>query len=511
MIGKDTYQTHAPTHECRNYPKLLDIRKCRSESTIKSRHENYYPSSASESLIKSYHEHYHPSSASETVQKPLRLLHGMHGSTQPTTKKHEHHEYSSHPDQKKLKSALKKTSELRDRQFSRRLQLKEKRTELRQERDVLGDVDTSFMRSVREFRLRNYMSEDALEDRCRELESQRDVVGSLQYEYDQVEDEHDDAEMKLESEEGKVDALLSSFLKDDSDDEVEGIDTDSSSDGHPMDLKDPTGGKEAQMRRAEYESRTGDARILREKLLELLSEKSERLRHSKMRERLGLEQGESDKAFAEEFDYLYPEILGDLKGVEADVEQLKEELIRAGLWVPEPTWLKNPPETIALQNYSPSSQPQAPVLRERSASDSMTHHLEKISASAKARTGKWMLITIGSSPVERARHKDMLQKLGDGSIDDKEWARLVIETWRGEHDDSSRGSWENISPQDLLEHMPENRLFPSGSSILLSGRLEAQNAMSDFQQRFPSEDHATPYGTEALELDEYSEYESRSI
>lgn len=497
MTGKDTCQRHA-ANPCTNveiYPNPWDSQESKSDVVIKSHHEKYYPASKS-----------------EIAHKPSHSSHGMHCSTQNTSQQYRMQQHPSPSDRKELKRALKKTCNLRDRQFGRRLQLKEKRNELRQERGNLGDVDTKFMKSVREFRLQNHVSEDALEDGYRELDSQRDAVGSLQYEYDLAEDEHDEADTKLESEEGKLDALLSSLLKDNTDDEDEEVDPDSSSEGHPNERRDPDEKNEAQVRQAEYESRAGDARILQERLQELLAEQRERLSFSKMKERLGFEQRGSDKAFAEEFDYRYPEIIGELEVVQAEVEQLKNGLIETGLWVPETIPLRKPPDELALQSFSPSNQTQVPILRKRSTSDSVLHYLEKNISSAKARISRWILITIGSSPVERVRHKGMLQTLGDGSIDDKKWARLVFETLKDHDDESSRGSWEKILPEHLLEHMPENRLFPSGASILLSGSLEAENAMNDFKQRFPSEDHAISYKFPGdLELDNDSEYESRSV
>lgn len=448
---------------------------------------------------------FNPFIPDETIERPILLSQATHGCTCDSKMHPSIRELAVDPDHEELRKTLRKQSSLRDTLYGRRLQLKEKRNELRQERVFLADADDNFMKSVRRFPEQDHFK---LEDgQYLPLEQQRDLVGSLQYEYDQAEDEYEIAESELDNEEGKLNVLLSRLLNEHSNTGDEHT-TETSLDSHPQSEEPQSANEEDEARAglAEYQSRVGDARIMEERLQDLISEQGERHSFAKRRENLGVDLAGSDEDFTEYFQYRSSEILGELDIIYADIERLKDGLIQAGHVFPKANPTDRPPEVLADQAQSPPHPAYSPVARPTPLSGNILQSLQKNFATTGAHISRWILNTFGSSPVECARHKEILRGLRDGSLDDEKWARLVLRHWKkaesDDGDDSSRGSWDAISPRDLIEN-----------PVLLSGRSEATHAMNDFRQQFPLHtpgDHSRPYATE-VELDKLSEYESRSI
>ena len=108
-----------------------------------------------------------------------------------------------------LEKVQKRITSLRDSLYRRRLFLKEKRHELRQELDELAALDSKFMGLIRQF-LENGIPPDPNQAQVlySELESKRDELGSLQYDYDIAEADHDVVEANLEEEDGKLQNLI---------------------------------------------------------------------------------------------------------------------------------------------------------------------------------------------------------------------------------------------------------------------------------------------------------------
>lgn len=457
-----------------------------------------------------------PMFSEETAERPSMLSQCMPGSTCGRKMCSDARELAVDPGHQELRKVLRELSKLREIAFGKRLQLKEKRNELRQERVLLADVDGDFMKSIRRFPEQDHFEFE--DEHYVQLEQQRDIVGSLQYDYDQAEDEYDMDENDLESEEGRLDILLSKYLNGHSDADDEHT-TKPSLDSHlqPEESQLCNVEDEARVSLAEYQSRVGDARILEERLQDLWSEQEERHNFAKKREVLGGDLGGSDEDFTESFDHRYSEIVGELDVIYADIEQLKDGLIQAGHVFPKTSPTDRPPEVLAYQASSPPRPACSPIARQRSLSESILQGLQKNLATTRAHISRWVLKTFGSSKVECARHKEILRRLGDGSLDDEDWARLVLEHWKKAEcdgdDDTSRGSWDEILPADFMENTPQDRGTRIRTPVLLSGRSEATHAMNDFMQHFPIStpgDHARPYAAE-VELDELLEYESRSV
>lgn len=426
--------------------------------------------------------------SAETMERPFSLSRGLHMSTCDGRFPSSVRDRAVDADQEKLRKALGKHASLRDMLYGRRLQLREKRNELRQERVSLVDADSNFIKSVRQFPEQYHLEFE--HEHYVQLEKQRDLVGSLQYEYDRAEDDFDIAETELSNEEGKLNVLFSKYLNEHGDAGKETT-TESSSDIHlqPEEPQHYNEEDEARACLAEYQSRVGDARIMEERLEDLLSEKEERDRFAEKRGKIGVNLGGSDEDFADSFHGRYAGIVDELDIIHADIERLKDGLIQAGHVFPKTN------------------------SRPRPLSGSFLQSLQQNFVKTRLQISRWILDTFGSSPIECARHKEILRRWSDESLDDEKWARLVLKYWKQAESDHNNDSWEMV-PGDHMESTPQNGVIRSGSPVLLSGRIEANHAMNDFRQQFPPHctprEHARPYGTE-VELDKLSEYESRSV
>lgn len=405
-------------------------------------------------------------------------------------------------DHKELKREIKRVAQLRDKLYGRRLQLKEKRNELRQERGQLVEIDSRFIKSVHH--VREYPKEIFEDSFYNELDAQRDVIGLLQYDYDQAEDEHDACESQLEQEEKKLVNLLSRLVHRGSTEEVLEETTSESSlsspllsraPGHP-DTTDVTSA-----RLMEYQSRVGDARILQEQLHDMLYERGRKRSFTKKREKFGLGRDASDVS-TDKFEFDYAEVVKKLSIINDDVQQLKEALQEDGYSFPE-VW---PGEKLKSGPVSQSRPPSIPVQRQRNRSDSegiipiLRQKLAVLqdrfnrgqkTAVLQDRINRWIFKNLRDSTVEQVRHKVILQEICP--LDDETWAHVVPEYWAS----------EDVASDEEID-----------SSMLRLGGLTAEEAWKTFKRDFPftetPKDRARPYDNEQLDDDLLSVYECRS-
>ena len=400
-------------------------------------------------------------------------------------------------DLEELRKELKHFLKQRDKLYGRRLQLREKRNELRQERSLQIALDAKFIKSVREILQR---SGGILEEIYTQLDSQRDVIGELQYDYDQAEDEHDAAENQLEKKEDNLIKLLQQLTHQDSDDDQRSLSTSWNAGPQPDQSQESNTYDEGQMRFMEYQSRIGDARIMEERLQDLRYEREVSLSFARKRGDRALNGDGWDDGYAEQFERTAEE----LHIIRADIERLKESLQNDGNpnidSIENPGHNSAPYETFDIDHNQPAA-----LRKERPASDSVMPNLRKNFGAARSRIVWWIFITFGNSPTEHIRHKELLRALG-GEFDDKRWAQLVFEYWKE----------DDIDQHDPSEHDESPTFSRTQKSLLLSSQSKAEDAMTEYEQRFPFSsgapvDRAIPYPSKTLELDELSEYESRSI
>lgn len=420
--------------------------------------------------------------------KPLGLI-DSHRSDPDGQKVSHTDDFPSELDFKDVKKALKRLLQLGNKVYGRKLGLKEKRNELYHENKVLAEIDSRFIKNVRQFR---EDPKEVLGDSIyNQLDSQRDVIGSLQYEYDQAENDYDIYENRFEQEENTVLELLTRLLRlvSNGEDEEEST-SDSSSNSHPLHIEAEFGGPtDAQKARLlEYENRIGDARIVQEQLQDLRFEQDRRLSISKKREKFGVGRNASDTS--ETFELRYTEVAKELSIINDDVQRLQEALQLDGHSFPE----LSTSEGTDIVPVDP--QPQTPsfstqLRKARSASETKMPLLKEKLAILHHRISRWIFVTFGDSPVEHVRHKVIL---GDFcSLDDDTWAHVVPEYWIDE------------------AGTPEEGFHPP---MLRSGTLKAAEAMRAFEREFPlteaPKNRATPYNDDKLDFDSLSQYECRS-
>ncbi len=463
--------------------------------------------------------------------RPIQPLHGLHVADDHHSQSQDASISQIDADRLKFKRALKKVADLRDGLYGKRLKLKEKRNELRQELSILSEADAKFMKAVRQYCSKNQVLEEDFEEKYyTDMEQQRDVVGSLQYDYDQEEDEHDVAENELVGEEEKLSIMVSKFLDQGNDEEA--LQSNASSGRHllPQEtIYPPKTDKEVAIE--EYQSRQGDARIMQERLADLLAEEDVRRSFAKKRENVGWGFVESEGDFAEEFNKQFREIESELGIIEADVKRLKDDLIQSGYLESEPASTIQPASLFSLPPIQPPPriQAQSPVQvgRNRAKSDSIAPLVVREISTARvreSRVSQWILVTFGSYRVEQSQQNAILRDLeveaiGGELLDEKKWtrtARLVFDRLKkhNELDDESRSSWDEIGQQDLLSYSPDKRASQPGDYVFLKGMLEVEQAVNRLEEQFPDKaernDHTVPYGPSALRMDLHLEYESRS-
>lgn len=119
-----------------------------------------------------------------------------------------------------LKNARKKVALHRDELFRRRLWLKEKRNALQEERTNIAKMEAEFMTFIRQYFNESVLFEPSsmrtlyaeLKPKRAALETKRDELGALQYDYDQVEIDHNLKEIDLDEEEQHFESLVFEVL-----------------------------------------------------------------------------------------------------------------------------------------------------------------------------------------------------------------------------------------------------------------------------------------------------------
>ena len=390
---------------------------------------------------------------------------------------------------KGFKRALRRVVQSGNKLYGRRLELKEKRNGLRYEYEVLAKIESHFITIVHQFREHPEVRFD--DSVYNQIDTQRDLIGSLQYDYDQAEDEYDSHENQFEQETQTLSDLLSRLhhLNSNGDVEEDESTSDSSSESHPFRIEpespSPADAKKARL--LEYESRIGDARIVQEQLQDLRYEQGRRLSISKKREKFGL--GRNASETSEDLELRYAEAAKELSIINEDVQRLQEELQLDDYSLPELSVVKESGSVPAPQVHPPSFPVQR--IKVRSASEGKMPILTQKMAAIKDRINRWIFVRFEDSPVEHIRHKVILQDFC--SLDDDQWAHVVRvpEHW----------TVEAVNSDDGI-HPP----------MLRSGLSKAEEAWKTFERDFPlteaPKDRATPY-KDKLEFD-FLELESRS-
>ena len=318
-----------------------------------------------------------------------------------------------------------------------RLELRERRVELKQDRAHARELEAQIWRYFQSFWHGNAgLDISTIDPLFFELNKARDELGPKEETYNELEDELDALEYRLEMKESR---FYTRFEKIYRDDKLEPSFTDSSDRSHRAwfrsSASDHTDNSSSPLNR--YLSKIGDATIIRERLSELEAEQRHYLEVERERDALGYPLYQPNVEFLNTFPDIRAQYLEELRQIEEDLRALGHEPGVPRHATDDETSssasrgiLSKP---ASLQDVSPSSA-SIPVLRppRRRSDGDLSHDTQDVSP--RARINQWILDVLTNSPLERARHRAILD---NPELNDSAWLRLVREYWEKDHGASS--------------------------------------------------------------------------
>ncbi|KAL9106700.1 MAG: hypothetical protein Q9187_008524 [Circinaria calcarea] len=220
------------------------------------------------------------------------------------------------------KKMFSRVADLRDEVYLSRLRLREKRVQLREGSEVLRELDSKWMSALRQFWQQGFLPDrSAFEKMYAELEEKRDEIGSLQYEYNQAEDEHEMIEVRLD----KKEALLlvpHHPITDQEELDNQSVSTHTSnSTDYPSVLSKNNQSGSLYSR---YQSRLGDERIIRERLQDRYIDLDKRKPQAVGG--IGFEDAREDTASVRESKLAIAEAENELWSIEKDLDDMRKQL-----------------------------------------------------------------------------------------------------------------------------------------------------------------------------------------
>ena len=317
-----------------------------------------------------------------------------------------------------------------------RLELRERRAELKQDRAQARELEAQLWRNFQNFWNGNAgLDKSTLDPLYFEMNKTRDELGPKEENYNELEDDLDTLEYRLETKESH---FYSRFEKTYRDDKIQPSFSDSSDETHPAwsrgSASEHTDNSSSPSNR--YLSKIGDATIIRERLSELEAEQLYYLNVERERDAMGYPLYQPNVEFLNTFPEVQAQYLEELRRIEEDLRTLGYE---AGILEKSPDEEISssashgiPSRPASLQDVSPSSasiQVTAPP-RRRSDGD-VSHATQHINP--RTRINLWILEVLTNSPLERARHKAILD---NPALNDSAWLRLVRE-----YAEKDRAAW----------------------------------------------------------------------
>lgn len=328
------------------------------------------------------------------------------------------------------KALRREVSHLREKVIMARLELREKRVGMRQQHSLVRSLETQLLKQWQRYNVST--EHDVVTHLHGELCAALDKLGPLQDDHDELEDGLDTLEYDLEAKEARFYRLLTQVSPDESDGSpsTHRLSTSTLSDELDQDYLSP---------QYHYYSRIGDAKIARERLMELEAQRTKYLDIERERDALGIPLYQENIDFLSHYDAEYAELRRELEKIERDVESLG---IQAGfsnvkerfdmITFHDPNWdgetyteiPKNSPVTDPGETgrSGPSLEGS---LRRRSEND--IWDIPNDPRSSRDRINQWILERLKHSAVERVRHK---AQLNDPNLDTEAWWSLVCHYWQ---------------------------------------------------------------------------------
>ena len=330
----------------------------------------------------------------------------------------------------RITTAWNEIRNLRDSVTRSRLELRERRVELRQERARARELEAQLWRNIQ-----SNCDGDGLFDQVvlgrlyLEVNTARDEMGPTEENYNELEDDLGMMEYKLEKKEAR---FYSQFANTHHDENFKPSFTDSSTEsGRPWShssASEHTDNSSSPSNR--YLSKLGDANIMRERLLELESERSHYLDLARERDALGHPLYQPNVEFLNSFPDVHARYLEELHRIEDELKVFRNDASLPEYVLTRGTSSTASPDVPAkassLQNVSRYSEPLPASTAARRGRDLDAPHDPTAIPSPRKRIDQWILEMLINSVLERARHKAILD---DPSLDDSEWLSLVRKYW----------------------------------------------------------------------------------
>ncbi len=216
---------------------------------------------------------------------------------------------------------------LRWRNLMTRAAVSESRTQLRQYRNAMSDADAEFVKLSRQRWITGTQDDLALDASLKKLQATRDAYGPLEEAYNTLEERLDREEYELTKLEEKmfkdgvpIPDIQDSDLESQSD----------SSDGGGSEILEALKEQQNPLYK-EYNSRLGDANLLREECSYLSAEHESLLEALEVRQRHGTKLQAEDETTLARFYAKKAKLSEELRQVDADVSRLRQECIQMGL------------------------------------------------------------------------------------------------------------------------------------------------------------------------------------
>ncbi|KAI9837779.1 MAG: hypothetical protein M1819_006713 [Sarea resinae] len=346
---------------------------------------------------------------------------------------------------------LEKFEMLRDRLRGRRmdaigtrLKAHEMRNALRRKREIASDADAKLMKALNShFATKLPDDSSALYTLFEDCRQARESYNPLEIEYNQLEDRLDLEEYDVVQEENrfydKYGGIYSNGSSNFADHEDYGgsIVSESTASTEPALDYPPI--------LIQYLSRLGDADMIKERLDDLLHEQAECLEVESVRRRFGASPSSANKQFLQEFNEMHTKVLAEMEAVRSDVRQLEQEALKQGvLTVTEHFHDESDSEQLTLESTASGTRMDPLLLAEdeKGVFDTLIEHDTNDPISTRKRINLWLLHVMRSSQLEIDRYRAN-KHLGDTSLDDETWTRMVLETWS--EDDDAMASVSSIS------------------------------------------------------------------
>ncbi len=324
--------------------------------------------------------------------------------------------------------------DLRDSVTRSRLELREHRVGLRQDRAKALELEAQLWRSFQSYWDGNGALDKAtLDGLYSKLNIARDEIGPREEYYNELEDDLERMEYKLNEKEAR---FYRRFANTSHDGLVNLSFTDSSyGSGRAWsysNASEHTDNSSSPSNR--YLSKIGDANIIRERLSELELERSHYLDLERERDSIGCPLYLPNVEFLKTFPDVRAKYLRELCQIKDDLRTLGVE---AGLLEPVRTRETSPTASLgvptkpsSLQDVSHYIEPLPVPMSAKCSSESDVPRDSTTISNPHKRINQWILDSLTKSFLERARHKAILD---DPELDNSAWLCLVHRYWGKDH------------------------------------------------------------------------------